>query len=160
MKSIASLVLFSALSLAASCSKESQAAGPGTGPAAPAAGAPKAETPAVPKTDAAKPAAQQPAATAAVADLPKILAGIKDAETAKSSKGALDTIVTQLEAAKAAAPAPAAGGAVDLGKIAGDTATKLGVSPETVEQVKKLLADPAIKAVIGPTLEKLQGLLK
>jgi hypothetical protein len=47
-----------------------------------------------------------------------------------------------------------------LGKLAGGAAAKLGVSPETMKQISTLLDNPSIKAVIGPTLEKLQGLLK
>jgi hypothetical protein len=151
MKHSTSACLFTAFLLAAACTKESAAATPGTAtpqtPSAPAAAQP-----------AAQPAA--PTATASVADLPKVLAGIKDAATAEAAKAPLDAILQQLQAAKSAAgTAPAVTG-TDLGKLAGDAATKLGASPEIVAQLGALLENPAIKAVIGPTLEKLQGLLK
>ncbi len=71
----------------------------------------------------------------------------------------------QLQAAKAAAPAGAASTVTNaannaiggLGKIAGDAAGKLGVGPEIVRAVTALLDTPAIKIVIGSTLEKLSG---
>lgn len=148
MKNIACTLLISSLLLVPACTKESAAASlpPGAAPQ---------QTPTAPAAGKAA-----PAATPAIADLPKVLAGIKDAASAEAAKGPLEGIVQQLEAAKSkAAAAPAAAG-TDLGKLAGETATKLGISPDTVAQVTALLANPAIKAVIGPTLEKLQGLLK
>ena len=164
MKPILLAVLFSTVVLTTGCKKGSETVAPAPGATPPAVGqqqpaAPKTETPAV---KAPAPAA---AATPAIADLPKVLAGIKDAATAEAAKAPLDAIVQQLQTAKAAAPAaaaPAAGTEAlgGLSKMATDAAAKLGVSADTVAQITTLLANPAIKAVIGPTLEKLQGLLK
>lgn len=152
-------LLLSTALLATACTKETKAA-PNTPPATPpAAGqpqpaAPNAGAPVVNK-------APEAAAAPSVADLGKVLAGIKDGPTAEAAKAPLAAIVQQLEAAKKAAPAAAGTEALSgLGKLAGDAAAKLGVSAETTKQITALLDNPSVKAVIGPTLEKLQGLLK
>jgi len=93
-----------------------------------------------------------------LADLGKLLSGITDGPTATAAKGKLETLVGSLKSA--AGSAPAAGGLGELGKLAGQAATKLGVSPEVMQQITALLANPAVKDAIGPVLEQLQSLLK
>ncbi len=172
-----SLILFSTL-FVPSCTKETPAT-PGTPPAnvkpaepTPAAKMP-AEAPATTPTPtpapvvAAKPAeptppaAATPVAVPTLAELPKLLAGITNSATATSAKAPLEALVQQLQTQKAAA-APAAktdtlGG---LGKLATEAAAKVGLSPELTKQIGTLLENPEVKAVLGQTLEKLQGLMK
>ncbi len=160
MQPIAPVVLFSTLLLITACKKETATLTPITPPTVSADGPKKPEAP-KPQVKAAPESKPAPAATTSVADLPKVLAGIKDAPTAEAAKAPLDSIVQQLQTAKNAAPAAASKDAFGgLGKLAGDAAAKLGVSADTVATVGTLLANPTVKAVIGPTLEKLQGLLK
>ncbi len=148
--------------LAVACTKETPAPTPTT-PPQPAAPAAAPDQP--PKAMTVETAQPKPAAAApTIADLPKVLGTIVDGNTATAAKGQLEAITQQLQTAKAAAPASATGAAKDalggLGKLAGQAAAKLGVSADTVKQVATLLENPAIKAAIGPTLEKLQGLLQ
>ena len=120
--------------------------------------APSASTPAA---HAPAPAANQPSVAApAITDLGKILATIKDGPTAEAAKGKLDALVQQLQTAKAAVPPVAKDSLGGLGKLATDAAAKTGVGTEVVRQITALLEIPAVKAAIGPTLEKLQGLLQ
>ncbi len=137
----------------------------------PAEGQPQTQTPAqtpaqtptqTPTQTPAQPAAANaPEASApALADLGKILGAIKDGTTAAAAKPSLDALVQQLEAAKTKAAANATDALGGLGKVAADAAAKLGVGPEVVQQITALLDLPAVKAAIGPTLEKLQGLIK
>ncbi|HEX5054013.1 MAG TPA: hypothetical protein VFZ65_19700 [Planctomycetota bacterium] len=162
MNRTARTVLLSTALLTAACTRETTTLVPDT-PAKPAASQPpKTETPAAPVVSKAPDPAAAPAAPApSVADLGKLLGGIKDGETAKAAKGQLDAIAQQLQTTKNAVPAAASPSALgDLGKMAGDAAAKLGVSPDVIKQIAALLADPSVKAAIGPTLEKLQGLLQ
>lgn len=157
-------VLLSTALLATACTKKAE---PVTPAPLPAAGQP---APAVQPTPA--PAAVAPAAAPAapagdktvapsVADLGKLLGGIKDAATAEAAKAPLDAIVQQLQTTKSVAPGAVTPDSLGgLGKLAGDAAAKLGVSADTMKQITTLLDNPSVKAVIGPTLEKLQGLLK
>jgi hypothetical protein len=172
MRTTTHLSLFTVALLLGGCSKAepAQAANTPTPPAAatpPAADAPATPAPKVSNhvpqapTDATQPAA--PAAAPTLADLPGLLAGIKDGATATAAKGKLDALVTMLEQKKLAteakdAKAPAATG-LDLGKLAGSAMEKLGVSAETTKQITDLLAKPEVKAAIGTSLEKLKGLL-
>ena len=166
MKHIAHRVLFSTFLLVTACTKTTEvlvpapATPPVTAPAQPA----QQPQPAAPAPAAAAPApdkAPAPVAAPSVADLGKLLGGIKDGATAEAAKAQLDALVNQLQTTKNATPANAATeGLGSLGKLAGDAATKLGVSADTVKQITTLLGNPAVKSAIGPTLEKLQGLLK
>ena len=176
MKSPLILALFSTV-LATSCTKEAGAA-PAT-PAAPAAAhtppatPPAAKTPAAPVAAPTAAPAVQPAVTPvaapaelkvpALADLGAFLGNIKDGASATAAKAPLEALLKQLQTTKDAA-APAAGGAADalggLTKAAAGIASKLGVSEDVVKQIGALLEKPEVKAAIGTTLEKLQGLLK
>ena len=90
-----------------------------------------------------------------------MLAGIKDTATATAAKAPLEAIVLQLQTAKNAAPAATTTDALGgIGKLVGDAAAKMGVSPEIMKQITGLMDNASVKAAIGPTLEKLQGLLK
>ncbi len=162
MKADLRIAVFSIVLLASACTSKTDPAVP----TAPPAGAPAKPETAMPKAasvDQAPASAVAPAAAPAPAlsDLGKVLGSIKDAGTAGAAKGQLDALVQQLQTAKNAAPAAGAKEALGaIGKVAGDAMGKLGISPDAAKQVATLLENPAIKAVIGPTLEKLQALLK
>ncbi|MEO6596835.1 MAG: hypothetical protein ABIP94_18990 [Planctomycetota bacterium] len=155
-------VLLSTALLATACTKKTDTPVPAAPATPPAATQPKPAAPAAPAHAVDKAATPEARAAApSVADLGKLLSGIKDEATAKAAKTPLDAIVQQLQTTKnAAAPAAKPDALGGLGKMAGDAATKLGVSADTVKQIGTLLNNPSVKAVIGPTLEKLQSLLK
>jgi hypothetical protein len=159
MKLTLHLVLSSALLLTA-CSREPESNNPApTTP--PTQEQPKPDAPKVPPASAPTPAENTtPVAPPAIADLGKILGTIKDGPTAEAAKPKLDALVHQLQTAKAAVPAAAKDSLGGLGKLATDAAAKIGVGPEVMSQITALLQNPSVKAAIGPTLEKLQGLLK
>lgn len=172
MRTTLHTALLSTALLLSACSPKPEATNPTTPPAnqpvavpTPAPVAAPAPLPdasgnpvAAPKvTPAANPL---PAVPTPIADLGKVLGNIKDGATAAAAKGGLDALVQQLSAAKTAATGGAEGGLGGLSKLATGAAAKAGLSPDVMATIQSLLDNPTIKAVIGPTLEKLQGLLK
>lgn len=99
-------------------------------------------------------------AAPALADLGKLLSTVKDAPTAEAAKPQLEALTQQLQTAKKSVSGGTKDALGGLGKLATDAAGKLGVSSEVMTQIKTLLQDPAIAGVIGPVLQKLQGLLQ
>jgi hypothetical protein len=187
MKPILTVALFSTL-FATACSKEPATPTPpanppanapantpakdlGNVPAAPNQTPPVAQAPAVPEKPvtneapvAPTPTPAAPVAAPSLADLPKLLASIKDGASANAAKAPLEALVSKLQTAKDSA-APASGGNATgalsgLSKIASDAAGKLGISEDVQKQIGALLEKPEVKAALGATLEKLKGLLK
>lgn len=186
MKSILTVALFSTL-FATACSKEPATPTPpanppanapanapakdlGNVPAAPNQTPPVVQAPPVAEkeivTEPATPTPAAPVAVPSLADLPKLLASIKDGASANAAKAPLEALVSKLQTAKdSAAAAPASGGTASgalsgLTKIASDAAGKLGISEDVQKQIGALLEKPEVKAAIGATLEKLKGLAK
>jgi len=168
MNRIATLTLFSTTFLFTACGSSTEAAtnAPATGSPANAS-SPQAPAPVyskAPETPAAKPTV--PATNAPVdpmADLGKLLSTITDGPTAQAAKARLETMLQSLEGMKNAATSGQLGS--DLGKLAGAAASKAGVDlagwkVAAAKQVTSLLAMPAVKGAIGPTLDRLQSLLK
>lgn len=172
MNRIATLTLFSTTFVFTACGSSTEAAAN-----APASGSPanasSAQPPApvyskAPETPAAKPpvpAANAPTNAPAdpTADLGKLLSTITDGPTAQAAKAKLETVIQSLEGMKNAATSGQLG--ADLGKLAGAAASKVGVDlagwkVAAEKQVTSLLANPAVKGAIGPTLDRLQALLK
>jgi hypothetical protein len=164
MKPILHLVLSATALLLTACSPASETPTPPAAKTPPAGAQPKPEAAVAPAPVAAPAPAPAPKSAAvaapALADLGKVLGSIKDAPTAEAAKGPLDALVLQLQTAKASVPAGTKDALGGISKLASDAAAKAGVSPEVMTQLASLLDNPTIKAVIGPTLEKLQGLLK
>ena len=96
-------------------------------------------------------------------DIDQILAGITDGASAQAAKGPLDGAVAQLQQALAGAQgeaegATASGGGMANQAVAGVMA-QFGISAETTAMITDLLAQPAVKEVLGATLTQLQGLI-
>ncbi|MBL8729839.1 MAG: hypothetical protein JNM25_15535 [Planctomycetes bacterium] len=89
-------------------------------------------------------------------DVNKLLAGITDGVTAEAAKGPLDSVVASLKGMAGGAVADATSGVKKLGA---DTLAKYGITGETMGLITGLLDNPAVTAVIGPTLNQLKGLL-
>jgi hypothetical protein len=175
MKHLPLALLIAASAFAAACGGSSSAGTPDAGrTAAPADPGPSATPPApIGKApDATAPSAPATAApaggTSSASDLAKVLGGITDETTAKAAKPALDSILASLQsvqnlvggAAQAGTAAPATAGGLDLAKAAGAALSRVGVGADTVQQIQKLLQDPAIKGAIGATLEALLKVVK
>ena len=112
--------------------------------------------------------AQAQAATAAPSiDLGKLLGGITDTSSATAAKSPLETAVAQLKTALTSADAKAkieatAGGSADASggkKMVDEVLAKFGLGSGTVAQITSLLQNEQVKAVLGPTLEQLKGML-
>lgn len=109
----------------------------------------------------------QAAAKAPSIDLGKLLGGITDTSSATAAKSPLENAVAQLKSALAGADAKAkveaaAGGSADASggkKMVDEVLAKFGLGSGTVAQITSLLQNEQVKAVLGPTLEQLKGLL-
>lgn len=174
MNRIATLALVSTTVLFAACSKPTEAATqPPANANAPVPPASPADVPAapapqpgkVPESPTNKPVAAPvtPPAVPTMADLGKLLGSITDGPTAEAAKTQIEAVIQSLESTKKAATSGQLGS--DLGKLAGAAAAKVGVDlaalkSAAMQQVTDLLARPAVKDAIGPTLDRLQSLLK
>lgn len=98
-------------------------------------------------------------------DLGSLLGGVTDQASAESAKQPLGDAVGKLETAlegqKAKANLDAATSAAGgtSSSWSTDVLGKFGLGSGTADQIRALLANEQVKAVLGPTLEKLQGLL-
>lgn len=90
-------------------------------------------------------------------DVNKLLAGITDGKSAEAAKGPLDSVVASLKGMVGG------GGAADATtgtkKLSSDALAKFGISADTMGLITSLLGNPAVTAVIGPTLNQLKGLI-
>lgn len=118
---------------------------------------------------------EQAANAASTAELPTVdlgsmLGGVTDQASAEAAKNPLTDAVGKLQAALDGAKAKtnlestagatgATGAAGGTSNWSNDVLAKFGIGSGTVDQIRSLLANEQVKAVLGPTLEKLQGLL-
>lgn len=102
----------------------------------------------------------------AMPDLNAMLAGITDQQTAEQAKAPLDGAIGQLQSALNGVTKKVESGAVDAdGKVADGQSmikgvlSQFGITGETTGMIGNLMSNPAIKSVLGGSLQQLMGLI-